>query len=442
MDQNTFTQVVYDDDEIRVIWHPGQTDFVLITFGDLITPAQGHRYFADKPAHKADIAALGIVAKSANWYPAGHVLRAYEAISPLIKDYPVKVAYGGSMGGYAAIKFSRLFGATHVIALCPQWSLDLAECEGINPGWQEHVRPDMTGMGIRAADIHGEVFLFVDRLNPMDMFHCRMIIRAFGGAEVINVPCVGHNVTSVFAGTNNLLALIAACRARDIPALRLFVRRTRRNYPLWREKLIAAAIARFPKASYGRLIEHAYRDRSIMRQNPRYMAGALTYRARSHGRGGAITFYHDFRDLLDPMEQMKLCAQLCRIAQTTPMLETVHGTALIYDLTHGICSHKKSCEDVTEYCVKLEMSGGFAALYVLIGDARFYLLRDSRDSISTPPMAGDRRSPFGFEVEATGGGTFALKDRDVYLTAEPGGKIIGNRKSASIWERFSFGVQA
>jgi hypothetical protein len=440
MDHNSFTEVVYDDDELRVIWHPGQTDFVLITFGDLITPAEGHRYFADKPAHKGHIAALGIVAKSPNWYPAGNVLNAYQAIWSLIRDYAVRVAYGGSMGGYAAIKFSRLFGATQVIALCPQWSLDPAECEGQNPGWQGHLRPDMTGMGIRAADIQGDVFLFVDRLSRLDMFHCGRILEACPGAEIVNVPCVGHNVTSVFAGTDNLQTLIAACRARDLPALRRFSRRTRRTYPLWRKKLVETAIARFPKASYGRLMADGYRDRAILRQNLRHLPGALTAWVGSHGSDAAIALYRDIRDICDPVQQMTLCAQLCRMTGSGLTLETAHGTALVYDLAHHRCAHKTSCAGETEYYVGMEIFGRFAALHVLIGAVRFYLSRDSQRSLSIPMMAGETRNPFVFAVEATVGGTFALKDPDAYLSAEPGGRIVGDRKSASAWERFSFGV--
>ncbi len=442
MDWQGATRIVYDDEEIRVIWHPGQNDFVLITFGDMRATVQGHRYFADKPAQKANIAALGFVAKSPNWYPAKNVRRAFQAISSLIADYPTKIAYGGSMGGYAAVKFSGLFGASHVIAFCPQWSLDPAECDGINPGWQDHLRPDMTGMGIRAADIGGQIFLSIDQRDQLDMFHGGKILEASPDARVINVPWIGHNVTSVFAGTEKLLTLISACRAHDVQALQAFTLRMRRNYPVRRDRLVATAIKRFPRIGYAKLIQHAYKDRGFLSQNPRYLPGALTYSVRAYGETGAMRFYLAFRDLCDPIQQMVLCAQLFRLTRCNILLETAFGTALIYDLTDHRCSHEKSCNSETEYYIGLEIFGRFAALYVFIGEVRLYLARDHRQGISIPPLAAEMRDPFGFVVEPTGNGTFALKNADAYLSAEPGGKIICDRKAASNWERFSFGAQA
>jgi hypothetical protein len=116
------------------------------------------------------------------------------------------------MGGYAAIKFSKLLGATEVISLCPQWSIDPAE--SLKNPWGSYFVPSMTGMSIRTEDVSGSVFLFVDNTDHVDSFHSGKICGAYPATNIINVPMVGHHITTVLAGTQNLLEIIDACRAR------------------------------------------------------------------------------------------------------------------------------------------------------------------------------------------------------------------------------------
>ncbi len=127
--------IIYDDEEIRVMWSPGADDVVLVTFGDLAILARDTRFFAETPLKKLGTAAVGIMAKRGNWYPSEHIKKASRAILDKINGYKVRILYGGSMGGYGAIKFSCLLRATHVIALCTQWSIDPLECGGVEPGW-------------------------------------------------------------------------------------------------------------------------------------------------------------------------------------------------------------------------------------------------------------------------------------------------------------------
>ena len=51
MNQNKET-VIYEDEQIRVLFWKGSSDRVVITFGDLISLAKDTRYFADTPLKK------------------------------------------------------------------------------------------------------------------------------------------------------------------------------------------------------------------------------------------------------------------------------------------------------------------------------------------------------------------------------------------------------
>ncbi len=48
-----------------------------------------------------------------------------KVILPIIQRFKNIVGYGGSMGGYAAIKYSNLLNMNRIIAFVPQYSIDL-----------------------------------------------------------------------------------------------------------------------------------------------------------------------------------------------------------------------------------------------------------------------------------------------------------------------------
>jgi hypothetical protein len=440
MNQDLTPQIVYDDDEIRVIWQQGSSQLLLITYGDLINPADGHRYFADAPLRKAGITALGIMAKRGNWYPQQNLQEAYQKIQPLIEDYHIRIAYGGSMGGYAAIKYSRLFGATHVIALCPQWSIDMAECDSFDPTWQKYFHEGMRGMGIRAADVQGHVFLFLDNLDPLEMFHCRKIIEAYPTAHFINVPMVSHHVTSVFAGTANLVALINACLTVNLDALMRFSRETRRNSRIWRSLVIGAALKRLPKLGYRALVKYSRQDITYLKLHQSYILQVLTDIGQQDGIEAAVKLFQQCRIFLDPVEQVKTCAQLTRLGGASLQIETFHKTALIYDLKENKCINGVLTDNAFESCIEMEILGHSAALYTVIGELKFYLAVGPQRNITIPDIKFADTSPFSFEIDQVPNGKFAVKCAGQYLSAERNGTVSCNRKAADGWEHFMIGA--
>jgi hypothetical protein len=244
-------------------------------------------------------------------------------------------------GGYAAVKFSRLFRATQVISLCPQWSIDFDECEGTNPGWQEHFYPYMKGMGIRDGDVCGDVFLFADSFNKADMFHCKMIERAYPNAYFINVLFVGHHVTTVFAGTISLLNLIDSCRSGNIAGLRLFSRHVRKRHILWQEAMINNALSRFPKIFYSRLFYKSGLDATFMHSRMKYFIGILDHILQHNCLDEALTFFYNFRNLIrEPNKGLLACALIGSASRSQVVIETAHKTPLMYSLDKDKCCHK------------------------------------------------------------------------------------------------------
>lgn len=435
------TRIVHDDEEIRVVWHPGQSAFVLITFDDSQCHAAAHGFFADAPARKAGIATLGVVAKRPNWYPRPNMLAARDAMLDLLAPYRLRIAYGGSMGGYAAIKFSRMLGATQVIALCPQWSIDSDECHGIDPGWQQHFVGGMAGMGIRRDDVAGAVFVFADDTDPTERFHRRRIAQAVGAVHGINVPLVGHHVTSIFAGTQNLLELIGGCIAADLPALYRFSRRHRRGSQVWRSAAVAAFIRRWPGQAGALIARQALHDPQILQSDPGYFLTGLRHLLRAGRTAEAMAFYDKCRDAApDPIAQLQVCAYLGRATGRAVAIETTHRTLLLYRLDQRTCAHRPACPDDLHVPIRAELLGGSAALFVVLGATRFFLGVDDRRNLVIASDGATAGGRYPFQIAPATQGHFTLSFAGRHLSAEPDGRMVCDREAPDRWEQFQFGT--
>ncbi|MBS7541669.1 hypothetical protein [Ancylobacter oerskovii] len=238
--------LLFEDRHLLAYYQPGTLDFLLITFSDLIFPVEKRTFFAQGPAAKMSMPCLGLVAKKPNWFPPESVRKALEAMRPQLDAYRQRVLYGGSMGGYAAVKYSALFEASHVVSLCPQWSIDPAECGGVDPGWGGHFTRAMAGMGIVPADVAGRVYLFLDTYDRRDRFHAGKIQAAYPSSVIFSVPWVGHNVTGTLSGTSNLFRIVRACMEGNHADLYSIVRSARIARPKRRNKIVELASSRHP----------------------------------------------------------------------------------------------------------------------------------------------------------------------------------------------------
>jgi hypothetical protein len=66
------------------------------------------------------------IPRANDWYQYPEMPAAAELVSRIAADYRRVVAYGSSMGGYAAVRFGRAVGASVALALSPQFSIDSA----------------------------------------------------------------------------------------------------------------------------------------------------------------------------------------------------------------------------------------------------------------------------------------------------------------------------
>lgn len=438
--------IIFEDAEIRVILRlrhapSSPAAFTLVTFGDLIGLADGLSFFADPVVEQADLYAIGIMAKRPNWYPASSLRAASAAIRAAILPDADTILYGGSMGGYAAIKFSKLLGATHVLALCPQWSLDPAECGGVNPGWQQHFRPRMRGMGIRAEDTAGRIFVLSDRYDATDRWHLGRILEACPAAQTVGVPWVAHHVTTVLAGSGNLLALLAACRAQDLAAMRRVVRQVRASHVQRRLTVIEAAQKRRKPWVLSLYVAAAMDFPAIVSQRKPLFLPAVLHLARAGRVAEALAFCRRFSAMREGVvPSLVSAAAIAQVVGGHVVARTPHGTTLYYDFAMNVVRHGHPAAVPYALPLLFEVSGQKLALAVEIGGARFYLRVMPKGHLAIPPDT-DQREAFPFRLQEQEGGCFSICLDDGYVSAEPSGRVIGNRPTAKHWELFAFDVQ-
>jgi hypothetical protein len=431
-------RIIYDDEMIQVIWHAGNSDFVLITFGDLTMMANGTRFFADAPVKRLGISCVGIVAHSPNWYPYPSLMKALDVISAIIRPFSSRIIYGGSMGGYAAIKYSALFGATEVLSLCPQYSIDPADCEGHNP-WGGWFNPSMRDMAIRPADIAGRHFLFYDPHNLTDLFHFERILIANPSVDAFTVPYVGHHVTSTFAGTQYLATLIAACRNADIHAIREFVRARRRYSRARLGAIIRHTADASPKTS-AHLFEKLQSADPKMLAAFRYreLSAFLTSRVRtSLDSERSLDYLRQFIKLSNvPVEQAAAALHARAIGSQLIYVSTVHKTEIFFDpqsenLMHGTRRY-------LGYPFKLcfDLCGQEIEPFLDLQGHRIRLQIDGSGQI-TSRYAHASGAALTFLLEPAERGCFRLRHGKGFLSAESGGRLLAKPQTNMPRERFS-----
>lgn len=120
------SSILYRDQELLVRHQSGHgTSVCVVTFDsysdvlDLDRPAFGEHFFAGER-----IDAVHVLSRSNRWYQYPDMEAACTSVRAAVRGYDRVVAYGSSMGGYAALRLAGLVGARAVLALSPQWTID------------------------------------------------------------------------------------------------------------------------------------------------------------------------------------------------------------------------------------------------------------------------------------------------------------------------------
>lgn len=198
-------QIIFEDEHIRAIFLPGDSNTLVLSFGDLITRASGLSINAEKSLIKYQYNVIGVMPKQKSWFPQESMVELAKAISPILEGFKNIVGYGGSMGGYAAIKYSNLLNMNRVIAFVPQYSIDPEHVEDRRYAefFDSVANKDMQ---IRPQDVDAtrEYVIVYDPYFSIDREHYLKIKQLLPSLHTIHLPFTGHEALSVLASSSLL----------------------------------------------------------------------------------------------------------------------------------------------------------------------------------------------------------------------------------------------
>lgn len=198
-------QIIFEDEHIRAIFLPGDSNTLVLSFGDLITRASGLSINAEKSLIKYQYNVIGVMPKQKSWFPQASMIELAKAISPILEGFKNIVGYGGSMGGYAAIKYSNLLNMNRVIAFVPQYSIDPEHVEDRRYAefFDAIANKDMQ---IQPQDVDAarKYIIVYDPYFSIDREHYLKIKELLPSLHTIHLPFTGHEALSVLASSSLL----------------------------------------------------------------------------------------------------------------------------------------------------------------------------------------------------------------------------------------------
>lgn len=279
--------LVYSDENLEVFYRPGSSHYVLVTFNEMEMQANGSRFWGQRFCEKADITALGFISRRPNWFPAASMAKASVAAASILSQATERILYGHSQGGYAALRYRRLLDADVAIAFCPQISIDPGTVP-FDGRFTRHFASSLhQDMEIAPEHAAGRAYVFHDPFHAVDRKHAKQIAAMQEGTRLVPVHMTGHGTVRAFAGTSRGLALVEACRADDVPALRALARVARIGSAMRPYQIALTAIARHP-AWADRLCERFAKEFS-----PVQRVNFLYHRANRHIRDGQLATARD-----------------------------------------------------------------------------------------------------------------------------------------------------
>lgn len=247
-------QIVFEDEHIRAIFMPGSSSELIFSFGDLITRAKGLSINAEKSLAKFEFNVLGIMPKHKSWFPKSSMWNMLQSIAELIAPFQQRIAYGGSMGGYAAIKYSNLLNVQRVVAMVPQYSIDPEDVEDAR--YNMFYQPELNeGMRIEAEDVsqEREYILVYDPYCTEDRAHYLKLEAVLPQHHVLHLPFTGHDAIAVLASSELLYDFLL--HEYDESYFYQKMRRVKKNSKFYYRKVIENILPRH-RFALGRILKN------------------------------------------------------------------------------------------------------------------------------------------------------------------------------------------
>ena len=253
----------------------------------------GRPGFEQNTFRSAGIDAIHIIASDNHGYQYADFPDLCASVAEVTASYKHVVAYGSSMGGYAAIRYGGWAGARLALALSPQFSLDPLK-PPFDRRWRKWVRK-IRFLHEHGQDVVEQAIVVYDPMNELDDAHARLLHRI---TNVIPVPLPGsgHPSTGVLSDLGLLhriglevchetfdakCFIEEACRRSEESPQFHFTRAQRAPNFQEQYRLMAEALARAPTHD---ATLHEFAHAAIMVGLPEVALEALDRARRAEGR--------------------------------------------------------------------------------------------------------------------------------------------------------------
>lgn len=247
---------IFEDEHVSVYSSPApgvkSRDVLVISYSPMNHDFGGKGIPARGALHSSGFDVVGIIARQNNWYPQASMVRAAEALRDLLRGYSCTVAYGSSMGGYAAIKYSALMGCDSVLSLAPQASIAPDDVPWDKRFSQHFSGALHQGMKISASDLAGMHYIVADPMLAVDLRHFHDV-ESLRPDRTFLVPAYfcDHYVVNPIASRTTIAAMFAAVLEGDVETVRRVYRKARKESAYYRGSLMSALALR--RLAQGRL---------------------------------------------------------------------------------------------------------------------------------------------------------------------------------------------
>lgn len=182
--------------------------------------------------------AIHVLCRGPHWYQYEDTELASQAIRDFVVRFPRIVTYGTSMGGYAALLFSKAVGADVVISCSPQFSVDPAKVP-FETRWLDDVPGILAGGGFvcddMATSLSGTARIIVAYDSLDDDARHFGLLEKIRPIEGLCIPFSKHRALTVLAemGLSSALVRRGGLEKLDLGAFRKQIRQQRRVSPTY-----------------------------------------------------------------------------------------------------------------------------------------------------------------------------------------------------------------
>ena len=202
-------EFLFENEDLKINYHKANdAHTIIIVFNPLEWGAKDGDVWGYSVLSRSGYSILGVTSKKKNWFPEETVYEALPKILPVLRAYKIRLTYGYSMGGYAALRYSRVLGASHVLSFSPQSTIDPSD---LNNGDKRYIKyfsnTKHKGMRISDSDVSGKAYIIYDKGFNLDAFQVDLI--ELSDANKISLPRTDHGTLRVLAKSKSLLDIIS-----------------------------------------------------------------------------------------------------------------------------------------------------------------------------------------------------------------------------------------